>query len=107
MKMWQLIGGGEKSFNIQLLKYNIEFNKQEELTIVPSDGKIIISLFHPIFSLSARLAFTAGAAYCLSDEKLIFFHPDFLLFSLRLAPISKFTQWEFFYLFDRHKKSRK
>lgn len=29
----------EKSFNIQLLKYNIEFNKQEELTIVPSVGQ--------------------------------------------------------------------
>lgn len=43
--------GGEKSFNIQLLKYNIEFNKQEELTIVPSVGKIIISLFRAIFPL--------------------------------------------------------
>lgn len=38
---------GEKSFNIQLLKYNIEFNKQEKLTIVPSDGKIIISYDSP------------------------------------------------------------
>lgn len=47
--------GGIDSLNIQLLKYNIEFNKQEALTMVPSDGRIIISLFYVRFCLRRLL----------------------------------------------------
>ena len=57
-------GADEENHSIfSCLKYNIEFNKQETLTVVPSDGKIIISLF--LFPLSLL------AHCCWSDEILI------------------------------------
>lgn len=80
--------GGEKSFNIQLLKYNIEFNKQEELTIVPSVGKIIISLFRAIFPLLLIVVWW---------EIDIFFHP--LREGFLPGPNFEFTQWELFFPF--------
>lgn len=83
-------GEREKSFNIQLLKYNIEFNKQEELTIVPSDGKIIISLFHAIPFPACCLLFVWWEI----DINLLF----------RLAPISILHNG-FFYHSDRTKKN--